>query len=259
MTNEGPYGLIESDELIPRWTYPIRKQKITRVEDWEIGPLPNVISAARMVNDIHSIHKGPEDETEHIDLDAEAEAYAKTGSRLSIKPRLHEIRNRSKSDDFGPENVIDIDADQVDGYIDNIERHSRRFKKMLLRNTVSRMLGFDIAAGETEAIARDCLKTDVEIDDDMVPYIEAIGNAEMVADMMKEGGKIPEVVMNDVLKEMLNKSFEDNRLLNKVKEAQKMRRMNHEFDGLVARPSIGMTRGLSDVKSKKKKQEDGQA
>lgn len=262
---ETPYGLIESDNLIPRWTYPVKHGQIRRVESWELDSLPNTTTPVRMVNDIHAIHNTEVEEYDDtIDLDAEAAAISKTESRLLIKPKLNQIRNRKDKDHSGPENVFNVSSEVIDQTLDTIESNSDKFREHFLKNIFSPILGYDIAAGEAEAIARDCLKTELTIDSELVPYIERIGLANIMGSMFKDSNDIPELVRQDVLKDWLIKSFDDIRLdhiskLGGHKLRDQIRRLMHGNDELVAKggPGIGTTRGFSEAR--KQQRENGQA
>lgn len=264
MMNEGPYGIIETDVLVPRWTFPINKnQRVKRVEHWELGRLSGTVSRVRMVNDIHTIHKETEEqiharesesETE-IDLGTEATAFAKTGTRLLIKPKLRALRDRSKTDEIGPENIINVTDDEINKDIDRIERVSKTIRKHFMRTTIPRLIGFDIAAGETEAIVRDCLKTPLEIDDELVEYIALIGDADLLGSFLGESKNVPELVLTDVLKDFLIKGFDEIRALNKLKHSKNMfRRLQSDYEGMTAR-QLGSAKGLSTMK----KQQSGEA
>ena len=261
---EGPYGLVESDSMVPRWTYPVKHGQIRRVEAWELYRLPNTTTPVRMVNDIHAIHSTPvEDHDDVLDLDEEAAALSKTESRLLIKPRLNEVRARKNKDHVGPENVFSVESEVIDGALDSIDEHSKTFRDYLLHQVFSPILGFDIAAGEVEAISKDCLKTDLEIDSELVPYIERVGLANIIGVMLSKSNSVPESVRSDVLKDWLIKSFDDVRAEYKLKHGtntlrDKLRRLMHGNDDLVAKGvGIGTTRGYTE--HRKKLTENGQA
>lgn len=261
---EGPYGLVETAQLIPRWTYPIKHGQVKSVSAWELNTLENIVTPVRMINDIHVMHNREyEDNEDAIDLDEDAEALSKTESRLLIKPRLNQIRARGKQDHISPENVFDVDSEVIDQTIDTINDQAAKFRRHFLDSVFSPILGYDIAAGEAEAIARDCLKTDLEIDSELVPYIERIGLANIIGSMMEESKSVPEAVRADVLKDWLIKSFDDiradlkgDKTFHKMKA--QMRRLMHGNDELVAKGTgIGTTRGMSEVRNRQK--ENGQA
>ncbi|QYW02962.1 hypothetical protein pEaSNUABM14_00003 [Erwinia phage pEa_SNUABM_14] len=217
-----------------------------------------------MVNDIHAIHSTPvEDYDDTIDLEAEAETYSKTESRLLIKPKLNEIRARKNQSNTGPENVFSVAPEVLDRTLDSIDQHSESFRDYLLHQVFSPILGFDIAAGEVEAIARDCLKTPLEIDSELVPYLERIGLANIIGVMLGKSESVPEIVRADVLKDWLIKSFDDIRLDNKTKAngtklRDQIRRLMHGNDELVAQGAgIGSTRGYSEARKQQK--ENGKA
>lgn len=256
---EGPYGIIETERLVPRWQHKIQHGMVREVESWTIGALPNIVSEAPLVNDIHAIHQNQVtdyDDADQIDLDAEATAQQKTNSRLLIKPKLKKIRNRSRKDDFSPENVFDVTAETLDTTVQHIETSAREMRDLLLDNVVSTMLGYDIAAGEAEAISRDCLETQVEIDDELVPYLERIGLGNILGKMLANSTHIPEAVRNEVLKDLMNKWMEDVRQEFKNKnKSNLLRRLRHEYSDLVAQspqqaPSIGTTRGFSELRKR---------
>lgn len=254
---ESPYGVIESERLVPRWTKPVQHQTVRKVEFWELDVLTNSVREASLVNDIHAIHQNQvvdyADE-EQLDLDAEFDAQEKTASRLLIRPKLNKIRNRNKQDETGPENVFDVTPEQIDREVNAIDRKSRKIRKLLLGNIVSNMLGYDIAAGETEAIARDCLQTAIEIDDELVPYMERIGLANILGSFLHDSKFIPESVKSDVLKDLMIKWMDDVRNEGKNKQkSQFLRRLKHEYEDLIAKPSgpsLGTTRGFSEQRKR---------
>ncbi|QZE59247.1 hypothetical protein MPK66_gp003 [Erwinia phage pEa_SNUABM_2] len=259
---EGPYGLVESDQMIPRWSYPVKHGQVRRVEAWELDTLPNATQQVRMVNDIHAIHNTPvEDYDDALDLDEEAATISKTESRLLIKPRLDEVRARKNKDHLSPENVFSVTDEVIDGALDSIDAYSETFRDYLMHHVFSPILGFDIAAGEVEAIAKDCLKTDLEIDSELVPYIERVGLANVLGVMLSKSNSVPESVRADVLKDWLIKAFDDVRAEHKLKGnslREQIRRLMHGNNDLVAKgPGIGTTRGFSDYR--KQMTENGQA
>lgn len=260
---EGPYGLVESDKMIPRWTYPVTHGQIRRVEPWELDKLSNTVTPVRMVNDIHAIHSTPvEDYDDSIDLDEEAAAYSKTESRLLIKPRLNQIRSRKDENYSGPENVFTVNDAIIDETLDSVDSHSKAFRDYLLHQVFSPILGFDIAAGEVEAIARDCLKTELEIDSELVPYLERIGLANIIGVMLAKSESVPEAVRADVIKDWLIKSFDDVRAAHKLKGnslRDQIRRLMHGNDDLIVKGGVGIgtTRGFSEYR--KQQTENGQA
>lgn len=262
---EGPYGLVESDHMVPRWTYPVKHGQVRRVEAWELDKMPNTTMRVRMVNDIHAIHSTPveEHDDDTLDLDEEAAAISKTESRLLIKPRLNEVRSRKNKDHVGPENVFTVSAEVIDGTLDSVDEHAQTFRDYLLHQVFSPILGFDIAAGEVEAISKDCLKTDLEIDSELVPYIERVGLANIIGVMLSKSQSVPESVRADVLKDWLIKSFDDVRAEHKAKLGNnslraQIRRLMHGNDELVAKGTgIGTTRGFTEYR--KKQNENGQA
>lgn len=261
---EGPYGLVESDNMVPRWSYPVKHGQVRAVEAWELNKMDNITAPVRMVRDIHAIHSIPVEEPDDLlDLDEEAEKISKTESRLLIKPRLNEVRSRKYKDHIGPENVFTVEGDVIDGALDSIDEFSSTFREHLLRNVFSAVLGFDIAAGEVEAISKDCLKTDLEIDSELVPYIERVGIANIIGVMLSKSESVPEAVRSDVLKDWLIKSFDDVRIEYKTKTGDnklrdRIRRLMHGNDELVAKGTgIGTARGFTEYR--KKQNENGQA
>lgn len=262
---EGPYGLLESDTLVPRWTYPIVHGVVRKVEAWELHSLSNTSAPVRMVADIHVIHSNTYEETDDgLNLDAEAEASSKTESRLLIKPKLSKIRARWGKTDIGPENLFSVDETVVNATIDTIEHNAQKFRKHFLNGVFAPLLGYDIAAGEAEAIARDCLETDLEIDSEIVPYMERIGLANILGSLLKESKNIPRAVRADILKDWMVKAFDEVRAEHKTnKTSSKMlaqlRRLVHANDGMIAQPGagIGSTRGFSEARKTRK--ENGEA
>lgn len=262
---EGPYGLVESDSLVPRWTYPVKHGQVRRVEAWELDKLSNTTTQVRMVNDIHAIHSTPVEDYDDdaLDLDEEAAALSKTESRLLIKPRLNEVRARKNKNHIGPENVFTVESEVIDGTLDSVDEHAKTFRDYLLHQVFSPILGFDIAAGEVEAISKDCLKTDLEIDSELVPYIERVGLANIIGVMLSKSQSVPESVRSDVLKDWLIKSFDDVRAEHKAKTGTntlraQIRRLMHGNDDMIAKGvGIGTTRGYTE--HRKKQNENGQA
>ncbi|UAW96147.1 hypothetical protein MPK64_gp003 [Erwinia phage pEa_SNUABM_16] len=252
--------------MVPRWTYPVKHGQVRRVEAWELDTMPNATQQVRMVNDIHAIHSTPvEDYDDELDLDEEAATISKTESRLLIKPRLNEIRSRHNKDHISPENVFTVSDEVIDGALDSIDSYSETFREYLMHHVFSPILGFDIAAGEVEAIAKDCLKTDLEIDSELVPYIERVGLANVLGAMLTKSQSVPEQVRADVLKDWLIKAFDDVRAEHKAKNTTnglraQIRRLMHGNTDLVAKGTgtgIGTTRGFSEYR--KQMNENGQA
>lgn len=259
---ESPYGVIESDSLVPRWTKSAPHGTVRQVELWELEFLTNSVRETSLVNDIHAIHQNQVEDyadEEQLDLDAELDAQEKTASRLLIRPKLNKIRNRNRQDATGPENVFDVTPETISREVNRIDKKSRKIRKLLLGNVVANMLGYDIAAGETEAIARDCLQTSIEIDDELVPYMERIGLANILGSFLHDSEHIPESVKSDVLKDLMIKWMDDVRAEAKNKnKSQLLRRLKHEFEDLVAKPSgpsLGTTRGFSE---RRKQEQHGQ-
>lgn len=250
---ESPYGIMESEDLVPRWSFPC-KNTITQVEEnWMLGDMSNTVSPVRKERSIHKIHQEDFDYGDEIDLDETADALQKTETRLLIRPELNRIRKRSGKDGFG-ENVIDVSDDQVSGIIDSVEEQADAFRKLLLQRTVPMLLGYDIAAGESEAVVRDILKTDIEIDDELVGYIGRVTLADMIGGVMKTCDNIPDTVRGDVIKDWLIKSFDGARAeFSRVHKSNTLRRLKSEYDGMIANgnaPLLGTSRGLSERNGK---------
>lgn len=253
---EGPYGVIETDELIPRWTFPC-DGTIKQVESgWMLGDMSNAVTEVRKERAIHKIHKQDYDygnTFDEIDLDESAEAIQKTASRLLIRPELGRLRSRGRQADSSSENVFEVNEETVDGLIDDIEDSANSFRKMFLSQTIPQLLGYDIAAGEAEAVVRDMLKTDIEIDDELVSYIGKISLADMIGKVMKDSKNIPEAVLGDVLKDFLIKSFDGVRVdALKNHKSGLLRRLKSEYSNLIAEgkmPTLGTSRGLSQVRN----------
>lgn len=250
---ESPYGIMESQDLVPRWTKSIVHGQVRKVDPLELDISHKLVRKVDLVRDIHAIHSNQvidDEDAEQLDLDEEYAAQEKTAGRLLIKPRLKNLRSRNNQDENGPENVFSVSPEMVDKQIRRIDKSSVAIRKLLLNNVVSGILGYDIAAGETEAIARDCLKTDIEIDDELVPYIERIGLANIIGKIMHDSEYIPDTVKSDVMKDLLIKWFDDTRGEHKgAKKSQLLRRLKHEYADLVAQPvgaTLGTRRGLSE-------------
>jgi len=252
---ESPYGVMESEKMVPSWSFPCDGTISEVEESWMLGDMSNAVSPVRMVREIHKIHQHEFDygNDEEIDLDESADAIQKTESRLLIRPELKRLRSRAKANDIGADNVIDVSDEQITTILDSVEGKADGFRNLLLKRTVPLLLGYDIAAGESEAVVRDILKTDIEIDDELVEYIGRVSIADMLAETLKSCENIPESVRSDVLKDWLIKSFDGVRTekSNEKSRANKsslLRRMKSEYDNMKANgaPMIGTSRGLSD-------------
>lgn len=242
--------------MVPRWSFPCDNSIKQVEESWMLGDMSNTISPVRKERGIHKIHNldvdyGTDDE---IDLDETADAIQKTENRLLIRPELHRIRNRSNKDGISSENVIEVSDDQVTDIIDNVEEKADTFRSLFLRRSIPLLLGYDIAAGESEAVVRDILKTDIEIDDELLGYIGSVTLADMISETMKTCDNIPDNVRADVLKDWLIKSFDGVR--SERSGAQKsnlLRRLMNGHDGIIANgqmPLLGTARGLSQRNGK---------
>lgn len=241
---EGPFGLVEDGEMEPRWTNPLI-EGCRRVEAHEIGDLPNTVTPVRMQRSLHKIHSTPSEvpvtDEEIIDLSEEERAAEKTLNRLLIKPRLNRIRDRSKSDDIQPENIVNVSDKEVQSVIARIEKKAKKYRTHFLSDLLPNILGYDIAAGEAEAIARDTLETEMAIDDEMVDYIERIGVCAVLTQTMKDKKKIfSQDFISQVMSQWLTSSFDDVRETRKAKEKSngkrgQFRRLMQEYEGLIAR------------------------
>lgn len=178
-----PYGLIDGD-LEPRWTYGQADGTVRQVEF--LDDLPNSISLARMQQKIHKISGDTCEEDTYIDLSIdEAEAHKKS-SRVLIRSNLQRIRDRNKSDDFEPENIVPVSSKIINRTIERIENNAAIMRKHFLEEVIPLMVGYDIAAGEAEAIARDELETDMEIDSEIALYLERITVASLLSRTMRK-------------------------------------------------------------------------
>lgn len=246
---------MESEELVPRWSFPCSNSIKQVEESWMLGDMSNTVSPVRMERPIHKIHEQEFDYgNDEIDLDETADAIQKTENRLLIRPELHRIRNRSKKDGVSSENVIEVSDDQVTDIIDSVEGKADSFRSLFLRRTVPLLLGYDIAAGESEAVVRDILKTDIEIDDEMIGYIGRVTLADMISDVMKTCDHIPETVRAEVMKDWLIKAFDGIRTEHaRTQKSNLVRRLKNEYDGIIANgsaPLLGTARGLSQRNGK---------
>lgn len=241
--------------MVPRWSFPCDNSIKQVEESWMLGDMSNTIAPVRKERGIHKIHNQDFDYgTDEIDLDETADAIQKTENRLLIRPELHRIRNRSNKDGVSSENVIEVSDDQVTDIIDHVEEKADTFRSLFLRRSIPLLLGYDIAAGESEAVVRDILKTDIEIDDELLGYIGSVTLADMISETMKTCDNIPDSVRADVLKDWLIKSFDGVRAERSgAQKSNLLRRLKNEYDGIIANgqmPLLGTARGLSQRNGK---------
>lgn len=244
ITEDGPYGVIEQ-ELSPRWTRPVRGGKVTKVESWELGYVTGKTTKVRMVAPM-TIAASKSRQLQSIDIDEEATRLSKTESRLLIKPIISKLRSRSGSDDFSPTNLIDFPQEELTESLDHLDKSTKIFRRALLNEATSMLMAYDTAAGETEAIVRDCLETEIEIDNELTDYIEQIGNANILAAAFGQCTHLPEANKEKVLEEFLLKAFDEIRIQHKSKgRIALMRRLQADNEHLVAKHEVGAIRNLA--------------
>lgn len=235
--------------MIPRWTFPC-DNTIKHVEEgWMLGDATNSVTPVRKEHAIHKIHDNQYDYEglDEIDLDDSADAIQKTESRLLIRPELRGLRRRASKNEIGAENVVNVSDEKVDEIIDSIESRADRFRASMLSKTIPLLLGYDIAAGESEAIVRDLLKTDIEIDDELVGYISRVTVADMIGETLSECPNVPESVRADVLKDWLIKSFDGVRTEQaNAKKSGLLHRLKNDYENMIATGKLGTSRGLSN-------------
>lgn len=235
---DGPFGIVPSDgELVPRWTHPV-PNGVYRVDFIDSSTLTGCVVPARMQAKIHKIHTMEHPDETELDMSEGEEEFTSTSGRTIVTPRRGRIRDRSTDADTLAENVLDLSQDQISEVRESINSMADGFRSHFLETLIPTLLGFDIAAGETEAIARDILDTDVEIDSETVDYMERVGIATMIGKQLRRHPDIfGDTVVDQVLITWLNESFAE------VREARKkssyvspMRRLMSEFEGLIAKP-----------------------
>lgn len=242
-TEDGPYGVLESSEFEPRWTFKGTGNCVVEVSEEDIPPLPpnNRVVQARTVRKIsHAIKRDPayDEEVNEIDLEEDADHIARIENRLLIRPTISKLRERTKSDTPDPDNVVDVSEDDLDDTLDSIENISKSYRDALLKGSVSRIMAFDMASGQTEAIVRDCFDTEIEIDDEMTDYIQTVSTLDLLAATLKSCANISEDVWKPALREYLTASLSELRIERKqqVKAEQRLqniRRFKSEYENMV--------------------------
>lgn len=244
ITEDGPYGVIEDQELVPRWIKPVVGGKVKKVEAWELGDITGKVHRVRMVAPM-TISVSQSRLPESIDIDEDANRIAKTESRLLIKPIISKLRSRTSKDDFSPTNLIDFTPDELTESLDFLDKSTSVFRKALLNEATTLLMAYDTAAGETEAIVRDCLETEIEIDNELSDYIEQIGNANILAAAFRQCSHLTESNKENVLEEFLSKAFDEVRNQHKSRgRVAMLRRLKADNEHLVAKHEIGAIRNL---------------
>ena len=270
---DGAYGIMEEQKLVPRWTFSIQKfGEVRQVEDYEITDLPNTVCEVRMIAPIHKLHSSkkahdaiyrPIDEANingrheegefDIDLEEKIESVTHRRNRmLKFERKEKEFRNRNKADDMEPENIVNVSSEELDEIRNSVEDAVTDIRHYLTRETVPLLLGYDIAAGEVEAITADQLKTPFTIDSEIFGYLERISVAGLLSRRL--AAVLPAEVADHVIKDWTVKELDMLRTRNNDKKQSKsqreFRRMLKEYDGLIARedssgmqPKIGVMRG----------------
>lgn len=245
ITEDGPYGVIDDQELVPRWSRPVHGGRVREVESWELGDILGHVLEAPMVAPM-TISVSKSRHLQSIDIDEDANRISKTESRLLIKPIISKLRSRSETDDFCPTNLIDFTQGELSESLDQLDKSTKVFRIALLNEATTLLMAFDTAAGETEAIVRDCLETEIEIDNELSDYIEQIGNANILAAAFSQCSHLTTEVREKVLDEFLNKAFEDVRSQHKSKGRMAlMRRLKVDNEHLVAKHDVGAIRNLA--------------
>lgn len=246
MTEDGPYGVIEDQELVPRWTRPVKGGRVRKVESWELGDIKGTVRKVDMVAPM-TISVSQSRHQQSIDIDEDANRISKTESRLLIKPIISKLRSRSDTDDFSPTNLIDFSSEELTESLDHLDKSTAVFRKALLNEATTMLMAYDTAAGETEAIVRDCLETEIEIDNELSDYIEQIGNANILAAAFSQCTHLTSENQEKVLDEFLSKAFEDVRSQHKSRgRVAMMRRLKADNEHLVAKHEVGAIRNLAN-------------
>ncbi len=244
-----PFGIFDDGEMEPRWTYRCTGT-IQRVEEIDTF-LANTVMRVRMQPRIHKICQ--EEESDYIDLSQDEEEANRRAERLLIRPNLNKIRNRNKSDDFEAENLVPVSNKAVDNTISLIEDNAGRVRTHFLERVLPRLVGFDIAAGEAEAIARDELETELEIDDEIARYLERLSVAELLSTTMKDSKTFSKEFIEQRIGIWIDTEFDKVRtdLIKSQKSngiQKELRRLMRQNEGLVSKrveqdsPTLGVTR-----------------
>lgn len=235
---DGPFGLVPDGPSVPRWTWDIPKG-VNRVEYFTGGPLSKHVVPARMVAPVHKIHTMDHPDEEELDLTQAEKEFGKRISKTIIQRRNGRLRDRSPSDDLSPENIVNFSDKMARRAQKRVEDKTKEYRAYFMNELLPSLVGYDIAAGETEAVARDILETEVEIDGEAVEYIERVCIGSLIAKQMSSlKGSFSQAVIDQVMINWMTEAFTE------VRESRKknakndtMRRMLSEFDGLIARRS----------------------
>lgn len=246
-----PYGILDGD-LEPRWTFGRCTGRVEAVDFLE--DLPNAVVPARMQQKIHKISGDNFEEDTFIDLTQGEEEAARKSSRVLIRPNLERIRDRNKADDIEPENIVPVTDKEIKKTIKKIEQNASVMRKHFLEEVIPLMVGYDIAAGEAEAIARDELETNMAIDSEIAYYLERATVCSLLSRMLRK--KFTKEFVEKHMGQWLDLEFAAVReQVSKEKQAamrgQAKRRLMDQYGDLIAQRKgstepapIGMTRSM---------------
>ena len=254
-TEDRPYGYMPEIESRSMWSFNGEGETSTDVGFDSFEALREGSYPVRVSSRVQHAISCDQIEDEELEDDTCIDIEARR-SRMIVQPMLSKLRSRHAGEDIDPDNVVEVEQEEIDSTLEAIDGLASEFKTLLLQGAAARLMAFDVAAGQTEAIIRDCFDTDIQIDDEIVPYIECISNMDLMAATLKQCKNIPEIVWHDALREYLAASLHEirtdhNQDVKSQKRIDRVKRFKSEYEEMVAKvggSTLGTTRGFSDRK-----------
>jgi hypothetical protein len=212
--------------------------RILRVSEDEIFDVFDglVRRADVYVVDEYQVPEVPDLQMPVFDLEAEAKAYDTVQSRRELL--MQSVSHTPVLDTPDVDNLFEFDQNEVDGIVHNLERKTRSFRSLLIRNTVLGAAS-DISAAQAEALMQQVLGLDVTIDDSTLPFVLVSGEIDLVGYALKNSRNISATVRDEILKAFALKRL-DNAFAEQAakRRIENHRRVSARFDNMIASRTI---------------------
>lgn len=217
---DGPFGAHTTFKSRPLWSFPIEGNSVQRVDLSELEPIVDGY-ARRVESYISEEYVLPK----RVDVEDLADVYERVRQKA---PMLIDAKSAHIPDPV-PMNTFDVDPEEVASTSSKLTKDVDALRKLIVNHAMSNA-AMDIASAQAGSMLSDILESEVTVDDDMLEYLNVVGDADILTFILGRTS-VPEVVRNEALKDFMLKGFESVRvkLINK-KRLENIRRISSKYD-----------------------------
>jgi hypothetical protein len=144
------------------------------------------------------------------------------------------------------DNVLDIDSSYLEQIVKKSKAITGDLVDLLLLNYAPLSFSGDSANAHLEAVMRDCFGVEIETDDNLAVYIDAVTKTDLISFILKKQKNIPRKIRNFMLKKFVSEIAESSgREINQHRKSASFKKYRTELDNAQARtqnPNIGLSK-----------------